>query len=82
MDHLQWRSGVNVVERNSIRLAEVWLDEYAQIYYQRIGNKKRNFGDLSERKELRFAFFIHSIPFEFDLSEKFLQFSSKFVIFC
>jgi hypothetical protein len=34
----KWRSGVNVLKRNSVRLAEVWLDEYAKYYYQRIGN--------------------------------------------
>lgn len=36
----KWRSGVNVLRRNSVRLAEVWLDEYAKYYYQRIGNDK------------------------------------------
>lgn len=50
---LQWRSGVNVLKRNSVRLAEVWLDDYAQYYYQRIGNDKGDFGDVGERKELR-----------------------------
>lgn len=34
----KWRSGVNVLKRNSIRLAEVWMDEYKKYYYQRIGN--------------------------------------------
>jgi hypothetical protein len=34
----QWRSGVNVLKRNSIRLAEVWLDDYKKYYYQRIGD--------------------------------------------
>jgi polypeptide N-acetylgalactosaminyltransferase len=34
----KWRSGVNVLKRNSVRLSEVWLDEYAKYYYQRIGN--------------------------------------------
>ena len=36
----KWRSGVNVLKRNSIRLSEVWLDEYAKYYYQRIGHDK------------------------------------------
>ncbi|KAK6618488.1 putative polypeptide N-acetylgalactosaminyltransferase 9 [Polyplax serrata] len=49
----KWRSGVNVLKRNSIRLAEVWLDEYAKYYYQRIGDDKGDFGDVSARKELR-----------------------------
>ncbi|CAH1107252.1 unnamed protein product [Psylliodes chrysocephalus] len=49
----KWRKGVNVLRRNSVRLAEVWLDEYAKYYYQRIGNDKDNYGDVSKRKELR-----------------------------
>ena len=36
----KWRSGVNVLKRNSIRLAEVWMDNYKKYYYQRIGNEK------------------------------------------
>lgn len=49
----KWRSGVNVLKRNSVRLSEVWLDEYAKYYYQRIGNDLGDFGDISSRKELR-----------------------------
>lgn len=39
-----------------MRLAEVWLDEYAQYYYQRIGNEKGDFGDVSDRLKLRSVF--------------------------
>uniref|UniRef100_A0A1B6E8D1 Polypeptide N-acetylgalactosaminyltransferase n=1 Tax=Clastoptera arizonana TaxID=38151 RepID=A0A1B6E8D1_9HEMI len=49
----KWRSGVNVLKRNSIRLAEVWMDEYAKYYYQRVGNDLGFFGDVSSRKDLR-----------------------------
>ena len=28
----KWRSGVNVLRRNSIRLAEVWLDDHKKYY--------------------------------------------------
>ncbi|XP_053670020.1 putative polypeptide N-acetylgalactosaminyltransferase 9 [Anopheles nili] len=49
----KWRTGVNVIKRNSVRLAEVWMDEYAQYYYQRIGNDKGDYGDVSSRKKLR-----------------------------
>ncbi|XP_052683006.1 polypeptide N-acetylgalactosaminyltransferase 5-like isoform X2 [Crassostrea angulata] len=31
----KWRTGVNVVKKNSIRLAEVWMDEYKNYYYER-----------------------------------------------
>ena len=50
---LKWRSGVNVVRRNSIRLAEVWLDDYKKYYYDRIGHDLGDFGDVSSRKKLR-----------------------------
>ena len=30
--------GVNVVKKNSIRLAEVWMDEYKHYYYERFNN--------------------------------------------
>lgn len=49
----KWRSGVNVLRRNSIRLAEVWLDDYKKYYYDRIGHDLGDFGDVSSRKKLR-----------------------------
>ncbi|XP_068147212.1 putative polypeptide N-acetylgalactosaminyltransferase 9 isoform X1 [Drosophila tropicalis] len=49
----KWRSGVNVLRKNSVRLAEVWMDDYAQYYYHRIGNDKGDWGDVSDRKKLR-----------------------------
>lgn len=41
------------IRRNSIRLAEVWMDEYAAFYYARTGNVKGDFGDISQRVQLR-----------------------------
>jgi len=38
----KWRSNVNVVVRNSVRLAEVWLDEYKEYYYNRTGEIRRD----------------------------------------
>ncbi|VDK27714.1 unnamed protein product [Gongylonema pulchrum] len=49
----KWRSGVNVLRKNSVRLAEVWLDDYKKYYYERINNDLGDFGDVSDRKELR-----------------------------
>lgn len=49
----KWKPGVNVLRKNTVRLAEVWLDDYKEIYYKRIGNTKGDFGDVSSRKELR-----------------------------
>ena len=48
-----WRQGVNVLKRNSVRLAQVWMDEYADYYYQRIGHELPDYGDVSARKQLR-----------------------------
>ncbi|XP_068633214.1 putative polypeptide N-acetylgalactosaminyltransferase 9 isoform X2 [Battus philenor] len=49
----KWRTGVNVLKKNSVRLAEVWLDDYAKYYYQRVGNDKGDYGDITSRRELR-----------------------------
>ncbi|CAH0715713.1 unnamed protein product, partial [Brenthis ino] len=49
----KWRTGVNVLKKNSVRLAEVWLDDYAKYYYQRVGNDKGDYGDISSRRNLR-----------------------------
>ncbi|XP_050669473.1 putative polypeptide N-acetylgalactosaminyltransferase 9 isoform X2 [Leptidea sinapis] len=49
----KWRTGVNVLKKNSVRLAEVWLDDYAKYYYQRVGNDKGDYGDISSRTALR-----------------------------
>lgn len=64
----KWRAGVNVLRKNSVRLAEVWMDEYKQYYYQRIGNDLGDFGDVSDRIALRdrlqcksFGWYIHNI---------------------
>lgn len=38
----KWKSGENVLRKNSVRLAEVWLDGYKKYYYERIGNDRVN----------------------------------------
>ena len=50
-----WKNdkGPHVARRNSIRLAEVWLDEYKEFFYKRINHELGDFGDVSARKELR-----------------------------
>nr|CAD7597135.1 unnamed protein product [Timema genevievae] len=48
-----YRFGEDVLRRNLQWLADVWLDEYSQIYYEYTARKKINYGDVSSRKELR-----------------------------
>ncbi|KAL5006875.1 hypothetical protein ScPMuIL_015681 [Solemya velum] len=40
-------------QRNNIRLAEVWLDDYKNYYYEKINYDLGDFGDISSRKALR-----------------------------
>ncbi|XP_064476144.1 polypeptide N-acetylgalactosaminyltransferase 5-like [Ornithodoros turicata] len=39
--------------RNSMRVAEVWLDDYVKYFYERIGSVDRDIGDVEPRKALR-----------------------------
>jgi len=40
--------------KNNMRLAEAWMDRYKEYYYsKRPDIKKRSYGDISERLELR-----------------------------
>merc|ERR1712241_1517868 len=45
----------NIGSKNSIRVAEVWMDDYKNYFYERIlfRNENGEYGDVSERKELR-----------------------------
>ncbi|XP_048098037.1 polypeptide N-acetylgalactosaminyltransferase 6 [Alosa alosa] len=50
--------GTEVITRNQVRLAEVWMDGYKQIYYRRNQNaakmaRENQFGDISDRLNLR-----------------------------
>jgi polypeptide N-acetylgalactosaminyltransferase len=44
---------IDYKRRNTIRLAEVWLDDYAEIFYRRSHHDKGDYGDISERVKLR-----------------------------
>lgn len=46
-------TGVNAARVNSIRLAEVWLDDYKKFFYAKTGKIKDEYGDISERVNLR-----------------------------
>ncbi|XP_028662204.1 polypeptide N-acetylgalactosaminyltransferase 3 [Erpetoichthys calabaricus] len=50
--------GTQVITRNQVRLAEVWMDDYKEIFYRRNQqaaqmSKEKSFGDISKRLELR-----------------------------
>ncbi|XP_074538251.1 polypeptide N-acetylgalactosaminyltransferase 6 [Halichoeres trimaculatus] len=50
--------GTEVITRNQVRLAEVWMDDYKKIFYRRNKNaatmaQLHNYGDISERLNLR-----------------------------
>jgi len=58
----KWVTKVKLPEYNYKRVAEVWMDEYKELYYDRLGNtgdsRESNigdFGDVAERKEMREA---------------------------
>ena len=44
---------MNVIRKNTVRLAEVWLDDYKNYYYERLKYQLGDYGDVSERKALR-----------------------------
>nr|XP_020503969.1 polypeptide N-acetylgalactosaminyltransferase 6-like [Labrus bergylta]XP_020503970.1 polypeptide N-acetylgalactosaminyltransferase 6-like [Labrus bergylta]XP_020503971.1 polypeptide N-acetylgalactosaminyltransferase 6-like [Labrus bergylta]XP_029135967.1 polypeptide N-acetylgalactosaminyltransferase 6-like [Labrus bergylta] len=51
-------NGVEVITRNLVRLAEVWMDDYKKIYYRRNKNAEtmaqmQKYGDISDRLNLR-----------------------------
>ncbi|XP_078057371.1 polypeptide N-acetylgalactosaminyltransferase 6-like [Mustelus asterias] len=50
--------GVQVIARNQVRLAEVWMDDYKELFYRRNQQaekmaQEKTFGDLSERFQLK-----------------------------
>ncbi|XP_061470925.1 polypeptide N-acetylgalactosaminyltransferase 6 isoform X2 [Rhineura floridana] len=50
--------GTQVISRNQVRLAEVWMDDYKEIFYRRNQQasqmaREKTYGDLAERLELK-----------------------------
>uniref|UniRef100_A0A1A8LC95 Polypeptide N-acetylgalactosaminyltransferase n=6 Tax=Nothobranchius TaxID=28779 RepID=A0A1A8LC95_9TELE len=66
-------NGSSVITRNLVRLAEVWMDDYKEIFYRlnRVAAsifKMNSFGDVSERRQLReklrcknFSWYLNSV---------------------
>ena len=49
-----YKIGEGAIDKNNMRLAEVWMDEYKQNFYaMRPQLKDRSFGDITKRKALR-----------------------------
>jgi polypeptide N-acetylgalactosaminyltransferase len=73
----KWRPGVDVVQYNTKRLVEVWLDDYAKYFYRYTGYQRENFGDISGRVKLRndlgcksFKWYMETVfPDQFDPSK-------------
>ena len=42
-----------VLDRNDVRVAEVWMDEYKTLFYTARGLSHVDFGDVSDRRALR-----------------------------
>ncbi|CAB3261270.1 unnamed protein product [Arctia plantaginis] len=49
-----------ILKKNFVRLAKVWLDDYAKYFYERIGNDIGEYGNITERIKLRKKLNCHS----------------------
>lgn len=47
------KSFKDILRKNAVRTAEVWMDEYKHIYYERLNYDLGDYGDVSDRKDLR-----------------------------
>lgn len=54
------------IYRNKARIAETWMDDYARVFYKRIGSNQFDFGDIQSRKDLRTKLKCHSFKWYLD----------------
>ncbi|XP_059171586.1 polypeptide N-acetylgalactosaminyltransferase 5-like [Physella acuta] len=51
--HTPIKGDHSAVVRNSVRAAEVWMDDYKNYFYENINYQTGNFGNVTDRKRLR-----------------------------
>ncbi|XP_048246649.1 polypeptide N-acetylgalactosaminyltransferase 5-like [Haliotis rufescens] len=58
---VKWEGGGNPILTNSMRVAEVWLDEYKYLFYEQTSLLQglHNYGDITDRKKLRDSLHCH-----------------------
>jgi len=81
----KWRTDLNIPEYNYKRVAEVWMDEYKHLYYDRLGtlgsteaDNVATFGDVQARKELRESLKCHD--FGWFIENKVPSLSENYII--
>ncbi|VDP77396.1 unnamed protein product, partial [Echinostoma caproni] len=54
------------LRRNMVRMAEVWLDEYRNFFYERFQYQLGDYGNVSDRREIRDRLKCHSFKWYLD----------------
>lgn len=50
---VKWPKGSKSIKNNFVRLVEVWVDDYAKYFYAMSGADKGDYGNISDRVQLR-----------------------------
>merc|ERR1719219_953958 len=81
----KWREDLKIPEYNYIRVADVWMDDYKQLYFDRLGETGATveenigtYGDITERKALREK--LHCNSFDWYLKTKVPSLGDTFII--
>merc|ERR1719219_790724 len=81
----KWRTDLDIPEYNYKRVADVWMDEYKSLYFDRLGITGQEesvnigqYGDVSHRKKLREN--LSCKPFHWYIQEKVPSLGENFII--